>query len=95
MTHPIDQARYARRARRRAPMGSQYHALADVAREIGISPATARQRAARGTIPGVIKVGPVWAVPNETRDALVDAGRGRSIAGSPRRRKKVLDTTPA
>ena len=76
------------RIRRRAPMGAQANALADVAREMGVDPATLRQRAIRGTIPGAYKVGAVWAVPNETADDLLRAGRGHTIAGRPARREE-------
>lgn len=90
MTHPIDLARAARRRRRPTPPAVRL--LADIARTIGIDPATMRQRALRGTVPGAYKIGQVWVVDPATAEELEAAGRGRSIA-PPRRRQKALDTT--
>jgi hypothetical protein len=51
--------------------------LAELAREIGVSDATLRQRVHRGTI-DAWKIGPMWVVTADEAERVRKAGRGRT-----------------
>ena len=55
--------------------------LRQLARAIGVAPATLRQRVARGSLPAR-RVGPLWVVDVDVAAQVVRAGRGRRGAVS-------------
>lgn len=63
--------------------------IQQLAKALGVSPSTARRRAASGAVPGAVKSGTTWIIPMTTGDYA----RGAGVSARTARRRIVAKTT--